>query len=87
MNDLENFRTELDEIDKNLIDSLSMRFKLIEKIWKYKKKNNITPLQQDRWQQVLDSRKAYWKEKEIEESFIEDVWNKIHEYSLDIEKK
>jgi chorismate mutase len=32
MNDLEIFRTELDEIDKKLIDFLSMRFKLVEKI-------------------------------------------------------
>jgi chorismate mutase len=32
MNDLEIFRTELDEIDKNLINYLSMRFKLVEKI-------------------------------------------------------
>lgn len=86
MNDLEIFRTELDEIDKKLIDYLSMRFKLVEKIWKYKKKHNITPLQPDRWQQVLDFRKAYWKEKWIEESFIEDIWNKIHKYSLDIEE-
>jgi chorismate mutase len=59
MNDLEIFRTELDETDKNLIDYFSMRFKLIEKIGKYKKKNNITLLQPERWQQVLDSRKAY----------------------------
>ena len=49
MNDLEIFRTELDEIDKKLIDFLSMRFKLVEKIWKYKKKHNITPLQPERF--------------------------------------
>lgn len=87
MNDLEIFRTELDEIDKNLINYLSMRFKLVEKIWKYKKKHNITPLQPDRWQQVLNSRKAYWKEKKIEKDFIEKIWNEIHKYSLDIEEK
>ena len=87
MNDLEIFRTELDEIDKKLIDFLSMRFKLVEKIWKYKKKHNITPLQPERWQQVLDSRKAYWKEKKIEKDFIEKIWNEIHKYSLNIEEK
>jgi chorismate mutase len=32
MDDLEIFRTEIDEIDKKLIDNLSMRFMLAKKI-------------------------------------------------------
>jgi chorismate mutase len=32
MNDLEIFRTEIDEIDKKLIDNLSMRLMLAKKI-------------------------------------------------------
>lgn len=85
MNDLEIFRTEIDEIDKKLIDNLSMRFMLAQKIWKYKDEHKMPPFQPERWNQVLKSRKSYWKEKWIEERFIEEMWEVIHKYSLEME--
>jgi len=86
MNDLEIFRSEIDEVDRKLIDLLSDRFKLVKKVWKYKKKNNIAPLQSNRWQEVLKTRKIYWKQNWIDEKFIEDMWDHIHKYSLSLEK-
>lgn len=86
MNDLEIFRTEIDEVDKKLIECLWDRFKLIKKVWIYKKKNNIKPLQLKRWQEVLESRKIYAKNLWMDENMIEDFWNLIHKYSLDLEK-
>ncbi|NDK09088.1 hypothetical protein EOM39_07680 [Candidatus Gracilibacteria bacterium] len=85
MNDLEIFRTEIDEIDKKLIDNLSMRFMLAQKIGKYKDEHNMPPFQPERWQQVIKSRKSYGLEKGIEERFIEEMWDVIHKYSLEME--
>lgn len=86
MNDLEIFRHEIDEVDKQLIDLIQKRFILAQKIWKYKKKHNMPALQPIRWKEVLESRKQYAEMLWIDQKAIEGIWNTIHIYSLEQEK-
>ncbi len=86
MDDLEIFRQEIDEVDKELIDLLHKRFTLANKIGKYKKEKNMPALQPERWKEVLKSRKKYAKMIWVSEKWIEDIWNTIHIYSLEQEK-
>ncbi len=85
-NELDFFREEIDFLDKKIILSLSKRFNLIHKIWKYKKENNVTPLQTNRWNEVLDSIKKQAEENNLSKDFVENIWNLIHKEALRIEK-
>ena len=86
MQELQNFRNQIDKIDSEIIELLSQRFEIVKKVWEFKKENNIIPLQPWRWQEVLNSRILQAKEKWLKENLVESIWNEIHKYALDLEK-
>ena len=83
---LENYRAQIDTLDKEIIYLLSRRFTIVNQVWILKKENNIKPLQSTRWNELLTENIEVWKELEVWEEFIRDVWERIHEESLKIEK-
>jgi len=87
MNPLIQFREQIDRIDSEIVRLLAQRFEVVREVGEYKKQNNLPPLQPGRWQEVLESKKQLARESGIDETFVVDVWNRIHEYALDIEKK
>ncbi|MDP2103513.1 MAG: chorismate mutase [Candidatus Gracilibacteria bacterium] len=86
MNPLIQFREQIDTIDTEIIHLLSRRFEIVRGVGQYKKQNNLPPLQPGRWQEVLESKKQLAREHGMSEEFVVDVWNRIHEYALEIEK-
>lgn len=86
MDELKIYREQIDLIDNQLIQLLFNRFEVVKKVWVYKKKHNLPPLQPERWQQVLKNIKAKWDEFWLSQEFIEKIWNEIHEYALSLEK-
>ena len=83
---LQTYRDQIDTIDSEMIYLLSRRVEIVKQIWLLKKDMWIQPLQPARWQQVLDNLKLDAKEHGVNENFIEDIWNRIHKESLDLEK-
>lgn len=83
---LENFRSQIDTLDKELLYLLSRRFTIVNEIWKIKKEEKITPLQEGRWNQLLSENIEVWEELWLKKGIIEDIWNRIHKESLEIEK-
>jgi len=74
-NELEFFRKQIDEVDEQIVNLLAKRMKVVEKVGKYKKENNIPPLDKKRWQEVIKTKKG----------FIKKIWEIIHEEALKIE--
>ena len=83
---LKNFREQIDSLDREILYLLFRRFTLVDEIWKIKKQLNMSALQQDRWKEVLENKIEVWKEYWLNKEFIEDIWNRIHKESLEIEK-
>ena len=83
---LQNFRQQIDWIDREILYLLFRRFTLVNEIWKIKKEIWMQALQKDRWNEVLKDKIEVWKEYWLKKEFIEDIWNRIHEYALEIEK-
>ncbi|MDP2090657.1 MAG: chorismate mutase [Candidatus Gracilibacteria bacterium] len=81
------YRYQIDTLDKELINLFSRRFEIVEQIGIIKRENNIEALQTDRWEQLMKDNIEMAKELMVSESFIRDVWNRVHEESLNIEKK
>ena len=73
---LDDLRKQIDEIDTAIVNLLAKRMKVVEKVGKYKKENNLPPLDKSRWQEVIKSKKG----------FVKKIYNIIHEEALKIEK-
>ena len=86
MPQLQNYRHQIDQIDAQIIDLLSQRFEVVKKVWEYKKLHNLPPLQPERWEQVLSSKKQLAKQHWINPDFVENIWNEIHSEALKIEE-
>lgn len=82
---LEQLREKIDHIDQELIEVLSLRKQLIEKIGDYKKENNVTVFQLERWNEILNSRTAWGNGKNLTSEFIQEIYKAIHDESIRIQ--
>jgi chorismate mutase len=80
------YRKEIDKIDLKILELFTKRLKVVSKIWKLKKKNNIQPLDEKKWNEVLWRIVEEWRKIWLSEEFVVGVWERIHEESLGIEK-
>lgn len=82
---LETNRKKIDALDKQLIEVLGERERVVREIGIYKAKNNIPSLQAARFQQVLDKAIAAGAKEGLSAEFITEMLNAIHKESLRIE--
>jgi chorismate mutase len=79
---LTEFRTQIDKIDDLVIQKLAERMQIVEQIGNYKKANNITILQVNRWDQILGKGINYGKALKLSEEFTEKLLELIHAESI-----
>jgi chorismate mutase-like protein len=82
---IQQLRKNIDELDKNLMNVLIQRKKLVQEVAEYKKFHQLPPLDPSRWQEVLDTRTEWAIELGLDPEFVVDLFNRIHEYALQIE--
>ena len=75
-------RAEIDELDDRLWDTISARMEVSQRIGAWKKAHGMTPLQPQRFQQILDARKKWAQKSGLDAAFVEKVFDLIHEQSL-----
>ncbi|GIW22094.1 MAG: cytochrome c4 [Candidatus Sericytochromatia bacterium] len=81
-NTLDVLREKIDNIDLEILDLIEARMKIVEEIGKYKKDNNITIFQPERWRQIINSRTEIGIKKNLSEKFIKEVFEVIHKESI-----
>jgi chorismate mutase len=79
---LAELRDQIDKLDDRLINLLDERMKVSEEIGKYKKENNITILQNKRWDDMLKSRLSLGERKGLSDDFINKLFRAIHQESI-----
>lgn len=79
---LTDLRTEIDELDEELLHLLKKRLLIVDKIGDFKQENDVTVFQLDRWIEILNSRSGLAKELGISESFVIEVFKSIHQESI-----
>ncbi len=84
---LENLRLQIDSIDFQLIELLSKRMKIVEKIGNYKNDNNISILQLERWRQIRQTRIKAGEELNLDPEFVKKLMQIIHNHSISIQTK
>ena len=84
---IDQLRAKIDILDENLLYTLGARMKVSKQIGEYKKNNNIAILQTSRWDAVLAKVVTKGKEYGLSEGFLTDVFNAIHEASVEIQNQ
>jgi chorismate mutase len=79
---LEILRREIDKMDAELLDILSKRMKIVEEIGQYKKDNNITILQINRWNEIISDRLNLGSRIGLSREFLLQFLQLIHEESI-----
>ena len=78
-------RSTIDTIDKQIIRLLGLRKKQVLKIAKYKNKRTI--VDKKRINQIMKRIKAEAKKNKIDFILLKNFWNKLIQYSINLEKK
>lgn len=82
INELQNFRHIIDEIDEELIRVLKKRSDIITRIGEYKKEHHVTIFQLERWKEILKTRSESAAQKGFPAEFIEKLCQLLHEESI-----
>ena len=75
-------RAEIDAVDADLVDALARRMDISRRIGQLKRENNISILQAERWDVVLEDVLARAKTTGLDDGLIRDVFALIHAYSV-----
>ena len=84
---LEKLREQINHIDDELMQLLGQRMKIADKIGTYKKDNNITILQTNRWNAILE--KAFGKGEKLglSKEFVTKYYDAVHMESINHQNK
>lgn len=82
---LNNIRASIDRIDDQILHKLRERMCLIEQIGVFKRDNDVTILQVNRWEEMLQKRMELAKALNLEKVFTEKILKLIHSESIRIQ--
>jgi len=84
-NRLEELRSQIDEIDTELLEILSRRMQIVTEIGKTKKSNNITIFQIERWRTIINQRLADGAKRGLSVEFLKSLLELVHSESIRIQ--
>lgn len=79
---LEQFRAKIDNTDRQLVEILAARMALVEKLAEYKRDNDVTLFQPDRWKEILKTRTEQAKKFGLYPELVEEIYKIIHMESI-----
>ncbi len=79
---LETLREKIDRADDTIIRALADRMKIVDEIGRYKKANNVSILQPDRWNEIMTSRVRAGVSRNLSEQFMLNLYRCIHAESI-----
>jgi len=85
--DLDDMRESIDQIDNELIELLGQRMEVVKNIAQYKKANQVTIYQANRWDAIMAARLEAGNTKELSEKFINKLFQSIHNESIEKQSK
>lgn len=85
--ELAEYRSGIDEVDDEILRLLSRRMEIAEEIGMFKKKNNLTILQTERWKKTLKRLMGMTKALNLSTEFIRQYYDAIHLESIQHQDK
>lgn len=84
---LTHLREQINQVDDELLTLIGLRMKLADKIGIYKKENNITILQTNRWNEILEKAITKGEILELSKEFIVRYFDAVHMESINHQNK
>jgi len=84
-NQLEELREKIDHLDREILEAIATRMKLVDEIGEYKKDNNVTVFQLERWKEILETRPHWGSSLLLNKQFVEEVYKVIHDESIRVQ--
>jgi chorismate mutase len=84
---LDKLRQQINNLDDELIQLLSQRMKIADKIGQYNKDNNITILQTVRWNEIIERAMKKGDTLGLSKEFITKYFDAVHMESINHQKK
>lgn len=84
---LEKLREQINHIDDELMQLLGQRMKIADKIGTYKKENNITILQTNRWNSIIERAFAKGEKLGLSKDFVTKYYDAVHMESINHQNK
>jgi chorismate mutase len=84
---LEKLRQQINHLDDEMMQILGQRMKIADQIGKYKKENNITVLQTNRWNEILERAFAKGEKLGLGKEFITKYLDAVHMESINHQTK
>jgi len=79
---LTDLRDKIDRVDKELIGVLATRMEYVEAIGEYKRDNNVTVFQANRWIDIFQSRPDWAGQIGLNKEFTEQLFKLVHDESI-----
>ncbi|MBO0939970.1 bifunctional 3-deoxy-7-phosphoheptulonate synthase/chorismate mutase type II [Fibrella sp. HMF5335] len=79
---MEQIRVKIDSVDRQLVEMLAARMSLVEKMAEYKRDNNVSMFQPDRWKEILETRKQLGLKLNLYPELVEEIYKIIHMESI-----
>lgn len=80
--DIHNLRVAIDQIDEDLMTLLSKRLRICREIGQYKKEHNMTVLQCERYNEILDTRGKQGQQCGMSAESVMKIFEEIHQESI-----
>jgi chorismate mutase len=74
----EAWRTQVDELDNQLIETISKRLEIVKEMGVYKSQHDLPLFEAGRWHEILNSRKKIAKSLNLDEELIGKIFEAIH---------
>jgi chorismate mutase len=84
---MEKMRQQINQLDDELLQLIGQRMKVADKIGQYKKDNNITILQTNRWNAILERAYARGEKLGLGKEFITKYFDAVHMESINHQNK
>ncbi len=82
LHNLEDLRGEIDHLDEEILTLLGQRMQVAEKIGMYKKRNNISILQPNRWNDILEEAFVKGSRHGLSQDFVTKLLSAVHQESI-----
>ena len=83
--ELEKYRAQIDSYDNIIMGVLGDRMDVVKNIGKFKKENNITILQPNRWDQLMKKNYEQADSKGFSKKFVDRLFKAIHQESINFQ--
>ena len=79
---LQELRARIDSLDENILEILELRMGVVDQIGVQKRRSNVTILQQQRWEEILEKTRSGALSRGLDPVFVEELFKLIHVASI-----